>query len=52
MSDILYHYIVTDDFDNERIDKVLSTLSDSFSRTYIKKMLDEKNIQGDRCERD
>ena len=44
MSDILYHYIVTDDFDNERIDKVLSTLSDSFSRTYIKKMLDEKRV--------
>ena len=44
MSDKLYHYVIMDDLDGERIDKVISTLSDSFSRTYVKKLLDEKRV--------
>ena len=44
MSDQIYNYVITDDLEGERIDKVISELSESFSRTYIRKMLDEKRV--------
>ena len=44
MSDQIYNYVITDGLEGERIDKVISELSESFSRTYIRKMLDEKRV--------
>ncbi|MCR4758228.1 MAG: RluA family pseudouridine synthase [Butyrivibrio sp.] len=40
----LFEYYVTDEYDGYRIDKLISELIDSFSRTYIKKIIDDKKV--------
>nr|WP_297708985.1 RluA family pseudouridine synthase [uncultured Butyrivibrio sp.] len=39
-----FEYIVTDEYEGIRIDKLISELIDSFSRTYIKKLIDDKKV--------
>lgn len=39
-----YNFIVTDEMEGERIDKFLTGLMDSLSRSYIQKLLTEGNI--------
>ena len=39
-----FKYIVTDEYEGIRIDKLISELIDSFSRTYIKKLIDDKKV--------
>ncbi len=39
-----FEYTVTDEYEGLRIDKLISELIDSLSRTYIKKLIDEKNV--------
>ncbi len=34
-----FRYVVTDEMDKERVDKLVSTLSDSLSRSYIQKLI-------------
>ena len=38
-------FTVTEDMEEERIDKLLSSLMDSFSRSYIQKLLTCGNLQ-------
>ena len=40
----LFEYVVSDEYERLRIDKLLSELSPSFSRTYIKKLIDDKKV--------
>lgn len=40
----LFEYVVSDEYEGLRIDKLLSELSPSFSRTYIKKLIDDKKV--------
>ncbi len=40
----LFEYVVSDEYEGLRIDKLLSELSSSFSRTYIKKLIDDKKV--------
>ena len=37
-------FTVTEDMEEERIDKLLSSLMDSFSRSYIQKLLTDGNL--------
>ena len=37
----LFEYCVTDEYEGMRIDKLISELIDSLSRTYIKRLIDE-----------
>ena len=37
-------FTVTEDMEEERIDKLLSSLMDSFSRSYIQKLLTGGNL--------
>ncbi len=39
-----FDFTVTDEYEGYRIDKLLSELIDSLSRTYIKKLIDDKSI--------
>lgn len=39
-----FEFIVTDEYEGIRIDKFISELIDSFSRTYIKKLIDDKKV--------
>jgi 23S rRNA pseudouridine1911/1915/1917 synthase len=39
-----FEFIVTDEYEGIRIDKLISELIDSFSRTYIKKLIDDKKV--------
>ena len=39
-----FEYLVTDEYEGMRIDKLISELIDSFSRTYIKKLIDDKKV--------
>ncbi len=39
-----FEYCVTDEYEGLRIDKLISELIDSLSRTYIKKLIDEKKV--------
>ena len=40
----IFEFTVTDEYDGMRIDKLISELIDSFSRTYIKKLIDDKKV--------
>ncbi|WP_029232184.1 RluA family pseudouridine synthase [Butyrivibrio sp. VCB2006] len=40
----LFEFLVTDEYDGMRIDKLISELIDSLSRTYIKKLIDDKKV--------
>lgn len=40
----LFEYVVSDEYEGLRIDKLLSELSPSFSRTYIRKLIDDKKV--------
>ena len=40
----IFDYIVTDEYEGLRIDKLISELIDSFSRSYIKKLIDDKKV--------
>lgn len=40
----LFEYCVTDEYEGMRIDKLISELIDSLSRTYIKKLIDDKKV--------
>ncbi len=39
-----FEYYVTDEYDGYRIDKLISELIDSLSRSYIKKLIDDKKV--------
>jgi len=39
-----FEYSVTDEYEGLRLDKLLSELCPSFSRTYIKKLIDDKKV--------
>ncbi|MBQ7430415.1 MAG: RluA family pseudouridine synthase [Butyrivibrio sp.] len=39
-----FHYIVTDEYDGMRIDKLISELIDSFSRSYIQKIIKDGQV--------
>lgn len=39
-----YNFIITEDMEGERIDKCVSILSDSLSRSYIQKLLDHGSL--------
>ena len=39
-----FEYIVTDEFEGMRVDKLISELIDSFSRSYIKKLIDDDKV--------
>jgi 23S rRNA pseudouridine1911/1915/1917 synthase len=39
-----FDYMVTDEYEGMRIDKLISELSPSYSRTYIKKLIDDKKV--------
>ncbi len=39
-----FDFIVTDEYEGYRIDKLISELIDSFSRTFIKKLIDDKKV--------
>ncbi len=39
-----FDFIVTDEYEGYRIDKLISELIDSHSRTYIKKLIDDKKV--------
>ena len=39
-----FEFTVTDEYDGMRIDKLISELIDSLSRTYIKKLIDDKKV--------
>ena len=39
-----FEYVVSDEYEGYRIDKLISELMDSFSRTYIKKLIDDKKV--------
>lgn len=38
-------YVVSEEMDGERVDKIMSSLSDSMSRSYIQKLIKEGNVQ-------
>ncbi len=40
----IFEVCVTDEYDGIRIDKLISELIDSLSRTYIKKLIDDKKV--------
>ncbi|SFB67772.1 RluA family pseudouridine synthase [Butyrivibrio sp. YAB3001] len=40
----VFEFAVTDEYDGMRIDKLISELIDSFSRTYIQKIIDDKKV--------
>ncbi|MBQ6408031.1 MAG: RluA family pseudouridine synthase [Butyrivibrio sp.] len=40
----LFEYCVTDEYEGMRIDKLISELIDSLSRTYIKRLIDDKKV--------
>ena len=40
----VFDFYVTDEYEDIRIDKLISELIDSFSRSYIKKLIDEKKV--------
>lgn len=40
----IFEFTVTDEYDGMRIDKLISELIDSLSRTYIKKLIDDKKV--------
>lgn len=47
MADILsdeFRYIVTDEYEGMRVDKLISELIDSLSRSYIRKLIDDKKV--------
>lgn len=47
MADILsdfFECVVTDEYEGMRVDKLISELIDSLSRTYIKKLIDDKKV--------
>ena len=37
-------YVINDDMDGERVDKVMSSLSDSMSRSYIQKLIKDNKV--------
>ena len=39
-----FHFIITEDMEDERIDKCLNTLMETLSRSYIQKLLAEKKV--------
>ncbi|WP_044912783.1 RluA family pseudouridine synthase [Butyrivibrio sp. WCE2006] len=39
-----FNYIASDDMEGERVDKVMSSLSDSMSRSYIQKLIKDKKV--------
>ncbi|MCR4903305.1 MAG: RluA family pseudouridine synthase [Butyrivibrio sp.] len=39
-----FHYIVTDEYEDMRIDKLISELIDSFSRSYIQKIIKDSQV--------
>ena len=39
-----FDFVVTDEYEGIRIDKLISELIDSLSRTYIKKLIDDKKV--------
>lgn len=39
-----FEYVVTDEYEGLRIDKLISELIDSLSRTYIKKLIDDNKV--------
>ena len=41
----IFEFTVTDEYDGMRIDKLISELIDSLSRTYIKKLIDDKKVK-------
>ena len=41
MDENLFECVVTDEYEGYRIDKLISELIDSLSRTYIKKLIDD-----------
>ena len=40
----IFEFVVTDEYEGMRIDKLISELIDSLSRTYIKKLIDDKKV--------
>ncbi|MCR5556497.1 MAG: RluA family pseudouridine synthase [Butyrivibrio sp.] len=40
----IFEFYVTDEYEGIRIDKLISELIDSLSRTYIKKLIDDKKV--------
>lgn len=40
----LFEFVVTDEYEGLRIDKLISELVGSFSRTYIQKLIDDKKV--------
>ncbi len=44
MTEETYHYRIDEDLDGERIDKVICSLSGSFSRSYGKKLIEEGHV--------
>lgn len=40
----VFEYVVTDEYEGYRIDKLISELVDSISRTYIKRLIDDKKV--------
>ena len=44
MDENLFECVVTDEYEGYRIDKLISELIDSFSRSYIKKLIDDKKV--------
>ena len=39
-----FDFVVTDEYEGYRIDKLISELMDNLSRTYIKKLIDDKKV--------
>jgi 23S rRNA pseudouridine1911/1915/1917 synthase len=39
-----FEYVVTDEYEGLRIDKLISELIDSLSRSYVKKLIDDKKV--------
>lgn len=39
-----FEYLVTDEYEGLRIDKLISELIDSLSRSYVKKLIDDKKV--------
>ncbi len=39
-----FEFVVTDEYEGYRIDKLISELIDSFSRTFIQKLIDDKKV--------
>jgi len=45
LSEDIFHFVATEETEDERVDKVLSALMDSLSRSYIQKLLSDGKVR-------